>query len=100
MCQRSIVCKNFVVIAAALALSGAARAAPDAKVLAAATAAQPAVVDTLRALVLIETGSTDLGGLAKMAALLDDRLKALGFTTERRKVTSGALLSSNMAIKS
>jgi len=67
-----------------------AEAAPDAKLLGAAQAAQPAVVDTLKSLVLIETGSGDVDGLAKMAALLDDRLKALGFKTERRKTTAGA----------
>ena len=67
-----------------------AEAAPDAKLLDAAKAAQPAVVDTLKSLVLIETGSGDVDGLAKMATLLDGRLKALGFKTERRKTTAGA----------
>ncbi|MES2990508.1 MAG: glutamate carboxypeptidase [Pseudomonadota bacterium] len=77
-------------IAAALALGGtAARAAPDAKVMAAATAAQPAVVETLKSLVMIESGSNDVEGLAKLATLLDDRLKALGFKTERRKAMPG-----------
>jgi glutamate carboxypeptidase len=75
----------------ALALSaGPASAAPDAKLLAAANAAQPAVIDTLKSLVMIETGSADAAGLAKMATLLDDRLKALGFKTERRKSAVGA----------
>ncbi|HEY9239614.1 MAG TPA: glutamate carboxypeptidase, partial [Burkholderiaceae bacterium] len=64
-------------------------AAPDAKVLAAATAAQPAVVETLKSLVLIESGSTDVEGLARLATLIDDRLKALGFKTERRKAAPG-----------
>jgi glutamate carboxypeptidase len=57
--------------------------------MAAATAAQPAVVDTLKSLVMIESGSSDVDGLAKIAMLLDDRLKALGFKTERRKATPG-----------
>ena len=70
--------------------AGAAKAAPDAKLLAAANAQQAAVIDTLKSLVTIETGSGDVEGLAKMAALLDDRLKALGFKTERRKATAGA----------
>ena len=56
----------------------------------AAKAAQPGVVDTLKTLVAIETGSADIEGLAKMATVLDDRLKALGFKTERRKATVGA----------
>ena len=82
--------RTLLALAAALALTPlAARAAPDAKVLAAATAAQPAVVDTLKSLVMIESGSSDVAGLAKLAALLDDRLKALGFATERRKAAPG-----------
>ncbi len=75
---------------AALGLAASARAAPDAQMLAAATAAQPAVVETLKEMVSIESGSTDLEGLAKLAAVLDDRLKALGFKTERRKAAPGA----------
>jgi glutamate carboxypeptidase len=81
---------SLLAMAAALALGHApVRAAPDAKVMAAATAAQPAVVDTLKSLVMIESGSSDVDGLAKIATLLDDRLKALGFKTERRKATPG-----------
>ena len=82
--------RTLIALAAALALTAAARAAPDAKLLAAANAAQPAVVETLKSLVMIETGSADVEGLAKIATLLDDRLKALGFKTERRKSAVGA----------
>jgi glutamate carboxypeptidase len=83
--------RTLIAIAASLALAGhAAFAAPDAKVMAAATAAQPAVVETLKSLVQIESGSADVEGLAKLATLLDDRLKALGFKTERRKASAGA----------
>ena len=82
--------RSILAFAAAVALATpAAHAAPDAKLLAAVTAAQPAVVDTLKSLVMIESGSTDVDGLAKIAALLDDRLKALGFKTERRKAMPG-----------
>jgi glutamate carboxypeptidase len=80
-------------LAASFALvlaAGTASAAPDATLLAAANAQQPAVIDTLKSLVLIETGSGDVDGLARMATLLDERLKALGFKTERRKATAGA----------
>ena len=62
-----------------------ARAAPDARLLVAATAAQAAVIDSPKDTIAIESGSGDLAGLAKMATLLDDRLKAFGFKTERRK---------------
>ena len=64
-------------------------AAPDAKLLEAANQAQPAVIETLKSMVAIESGSTDLAGLARMASLLEERLKALGFKTERRKASTG-----------
>src|SRR5882757_4625612 len=66
-----------------------ARAAPDEKLRAAAEAAQPALIDTLRDMVMIESGSSDAEGLAKMADFTDARLKALGAKTERRKATRG-----------
>ena len=89
MHTRSIFQRCLVAVAAAAAVSTA-HAAPDAALFAAASAAQPALIETLKSMVLIETGSTDTAGLARMATLLDDRLKALGFKTERRKATAGA----------
>ena len=85
--------RHATLVATTIALAcgaGASFGAPDAKLLAAATQAQPAVIESLKELVNIETGSTDVEGLAKMATLLDNRLKALGFKTERRKSTAGA----------
>jgi glutamate carboxypeptidase len=73
---------------AATFAAGQAGAAPDEKILAAATAEQPGVIDTLKTLVLIESGSGDVPGLLQMAATVDERLKALGFKTERRKATT------------
>jgi glutamate carboxypeptidase len=76
----------------ALALTGGASlaaAAPDAALKAAAEKAQPAVIDSLREMVLIESGSGDAAGLAKMASLLEGRLRAMGFKTERHKATNG-----------
>jgi glutamate carboxypeptidase len=82
--------RSILALAAVLALaSPAVQAAPDAKLFAAASAAQPALVETLKSLVMIESGSGDAEGLAKIAALLDERLKALGFKTERHKATPG-----------
>lgn len=66
-----------------------AHAAPDEKLKAAATQAQPAVIESLREMVLIESGSGDATGLAKMADYTETRLKALGATTERRKASAG-----------
>lgn len=70
--------------------SSSALAAPDEKLRAAAEAAQPALIETLRDMVMIESGSGDVEGLAKMANLTETRLKALGARTERRKATRGA----------
>ena len=64
-------------------------AAPDEKLRKAAEAAQPALIETLRDMVMIESGSGDAEGLAKMADFTETRLKALGAKTERRKATPG-----------
>jgi glutamate carboxypeptidase len=78
-------------IAAAIALgSPVALAAPDAALKGAAEKAQSGVVESLRQMVLIESGSGDLAGLGQMADLVEGRLKALGFATERIKTTKGA----------
>jgi len=82
--------RTLLALAIALACTaGPAGAAPDARLLDAATKEQPAVIESLKDMVAIESGSGDLVGLAKMATLLEDRLKALGFRTERRKATAG-----------
>ena len=72
-------------VAALLAVAAAAPfAAPaDPALRAAANAAQPAVIATLKDLVLIESGSTDAAGLAKMAGYVEARLQALGARIER-----------------
>ena len=82
-------CLGALAVALALTTQGA-QAAPDARLKAAADAAQPAVIDSLRQMVAIESGSLDLAGLAKMADYTEARLKAAGFATERRKSTRGA----------
>jgi glutamate carboxypeptidase len=75
----------------ALACSGLqALAAADEKLKAAAEAAQPALIETLHDMVMIESGSGDVEGLSKMADFTESRLKALGAQTERRKTARGA----------
>ena len=75
----------------ALALPGMTRAAgPDEKLLAAARAAQPAVIDSLREMVAMESGSGDAAGVAKMTDYVEARLRALGAVTERIKASKGA----------
>ncbi len=52
-----------------------------------AEAAQPAVIETLQKLVLIESGSANLAGLVKVADYAQNQLNALGAKTERIKTT-------------
>jgi glutamate carboxypeptidase len=63
---------------------------PDEKLRSMADAAKPELIETLRSMVMIESGSSDVEGLAKMADFVEARLKAMGAKTERRKVTRGA----------
>lgn len=72
-----------------IAFASSAQAAPDEKLRAAAEQAQPALIETLRDMVMIESGSADLEGLGRMADFTEARLKTLGAKTERRKVTRG-----------
>ncbi|MEA2881036.1 MAG: glutamate carboxypeptidase [Bradyrhizobium sp.] len=81
---------SILAVALSLACATSAFAAADEKLKAAAEAAQPALIETLHDMVLIESGSGDLEGLARMADLTEARLKALGATTERRKTARGA----------
>lgn len=79
-------CALFAVTLLATAV---AHAAADARLLEAARAQQPAVIESLREMVSIESGTTDLAGLAKMADYVEARLRALGATTERFKTSNG-----------
>ncbi|MGY8636331.1 M20/M25/M40 family metallo-hydrolase [Bradyrhizobium sp. 14AA] len=73
-----------------LAASGtAALAAADEKLKAAAEQEKAPLIETLRDMVMIESGSGDAEGLKKMADFTEGRLKALGAATERRKTTAG-----------
>src|SRR6201989_3573442 len=72
-----------------LVLPSSAHAAADEKLKAAAEQAKPALIETLKQMVLIESGSSDVDGVRKMADFAEARLKALGAKTERRKVTRG-----------
>ena len=80
--------RRFSTLAAALALplglalAAPAFAAPRADIQAAAEAQKQPMLDTMRDLVGIESGSKDLDGLAKLAALIAERLKALGGSVE------------------
>ncbi|WFU42301.1 M20/M25/M40 family metallo-hydrolase [Bradyrhizobium sp. CB82] len=70
--------------------TAAAHAAADEKLKAAAEQEKAALIETLHDMVMIESGSSDVAGLKKMADFTEARLKALGATTERRRTTAGA----------
>jgi len=57
----------------------------------AATAEQPALLKTLERLVTIETGTGYAEGLASAGKVLEDELRALGFTVTRHKAAAGAV---------
>ena len=65
-------------LAAALACGQALAQAPDAAVQRAAAAQKQPLLDTLKELVHIETGSRDLEGLTRATELVAGRLRALG----------------------
>lgn len=68
--------------AAIAALAGAASAQPVAPVWDLAASEKPKLLETLKTLVEIETGSTNEAGLRKLSALLAERFKALGGEVE------------------
>ncbi len=67
-------------VAAAIIATGAAQAGAQAvaPITQLAASEQPKVLETMKALVEIESGSTNRAGLDKLSALISDRLKALG----------------------
>jgi len=76
-------CRQFALAAALAFFAGSeASAAPVAAVLALARQEQQPVLDTLRELVSIESGSGDSEGLAQIAALIAERLRQLGGKVE------------------
>ena len=66
-----------------------AQAGLDVALLEAARKAQPAVVESLKDMVTIESGSANAEGLTRMADYTERRLKELGAQTERIKATRG-----------
>ena len=83
-------------LAGLLAIPPGALAAADEKLLAAARAAQPAVIESLKAMVAIESGTMDLPGLGKMTDYAEARLKALGLQVERRPASTAS--TGNMSL--
>lgn len=70
--------KKIALPLAALVFAAAAFAQPVAPVWSLAASEQPKLMDTLKALVEIESGSTNRAGLDKLSTLIGERLKAMG----------------------
>ena len=81
-------------VALACAASLGASAAPDAQLLAAARAAEPAVIQSLTEMVMIESGTMDAPSLVRIVDYAEGRLKALGMAVQRypAKTTKGETL--------
>ncbi len=82
ICIRNLL---YAVIPAFIILTTGAQA-QDAALLAAAKAEQPAVVETLRKLTAMDSGTGQAEGLGQVAAIIEAELKSLGATVERHPV--------------
>jgi glutamate carboxypeptidase len=74
--------RKFLVAAVCAAWLGTAFAAPDARIAALAAKEKPALLETLKELVSIESGSRDLEGLEKISDLIAAKFKAMGGEVE------------------
>ncbi|QNK65643.1 M20/M25/M40 family metallo-hydrolase [Variovorax sp. PAMC26660] len=74
--------RQFLLAAVCAACIGTAFAAPDARIASLAAKEKPALLDTLKELVSIESGSRDLDGLEKISDLIAAKFKALGGEVE------------------
>jgi glutamate carboxypeptidase len=82
--------RTFALGAICAAWLGLAAAAPDERISALAAKEKPALLETLKQLVSIESGSRDLEGLDKIANLIAERLKAMGGQVELVDTTAEA----------
>ena len=74
--------RKFLLAAVCAAWLGSAFAAPDARIAALAAKEKPALLETLKELVSIESGSRDLEGLEKISDLIAAKFKAMGGEVE------------------
>ncbi|NCT71485.1 MAG: M20/M25/M40 family metallo-hydrolase [Xanthomonadaceae bacterium] len=86
---RTALCTATLMLVLGAASAPARAAAADAALRAAATKEQAAVIDTLRDLVTVESGSTDHEGVATLMTYLDTRLRALDAKVDRVASASG-----------
>lgn len=74
--------RKFLLAAVCAACLGTAFAAPDARIASLAAKEKPALLETLKELVSIESGSRDLEGLEKISGLIAAKFKAMGGEVE------------------
>ncbi|CAN7305666.1 M20/M25/M40 family metallo-hydrolase [Variovorax paradoxus] len=74
--------RKFLLAAVCAACLGTAFAAPDARIASLAAKEKPALLETLKELVSIESGSRDLEGLEKISDLIAAKFKAMGGEVE------------------
>ena len=74
--------RKLLLAAVCAAWLGSAFAAPDARIAALAAKEKPALLETLKELVSIESGSRDLEGLEKISDLIAAKFKAMGGEVE------------------
>jgi len=74
--------RNFLLGVVCAAWLGTALAAPDARIASLAAKEKPALLETLKELVSIESGSRDLEGLEKISDLVASKFKAMGGEVE------------------
>src|SRR5690349_14101269 len=74
--------RKFLLAAVCAAWLGSAFAAPDARIASLAAKEKPALLETLKELVSIESGSRDLEGLEKISDLIAAKFKAMGGEVE------------------
>ncbi|WPH15585.1 M20/M25/M40 family metallo-hydrolase [Variovorax paradoxus] len=74
--------RKFLLAAVCAACLGTAFAAPDARITSLAAKEKPALLETLKELVSIESGSRDLEGLEKISDLIAAKFKAMGGEVE------------------
>jgi glutamate carboxypeptidase len=86
---RTALCTATLLLGIAATGTPARAATADAALRAAATKEQAAVIDTLRDLVTVESGSTDHEGVATLMTYLDKRLRALDAKVDRVASATG-----------
>ncbi len=99
MSRLRVMTKSACSIVFLLFITSAAIAAKNPEIAAAANAEVEATVETIKTLTLIDSASNNAKGLAQVAAILDSRLKELGFSTRRETSPADVNADSVVGVK-